>query len=359
MGTYDGTAPTQYVVGIIKDGAYWRLPSGFLADGRVRYHYRPSYAWACVAQAMLFKYWTDGDADALKWARRLLEYLRSQQFVDGGTINIGIRNADDTDDDYVDVTNGCLVIAQRIAEGSGYTTASVTIEGDGTGAVVLPRIVGGMVRSYAITNTGAGYTWIRGTVVGDGSGATVALELYEQVVGAFDLYHTGWEVWEIYNTFAMLVLGYEPGGTTTYPVESLPEDVAALNRLQQFMERNTRDEYPMMVLANQIPMHEYGGWDPYHNGQGIENPMIRDTRARGATWTETTGPAFRASVYQRLHFGYDAMFNVLTNFHYELAGMTYDYPYDAFVCLDASPTDTPVLTPQAGWNPAPAEPPPE
>ena len=326
VGTYTGKTPTEYVIGIIWDDDHWHPPSGYLADGRVRYHYNPIYSYTCIAQAMIFKYWTDGDTDALKWARRTLEYLRSKQFVAGGTASISIRNTTDTDDIDVDVTDGCLVIAQRGEEGRRYTWAEVEIEGDGTGAVVVPRICAGLVRAYAITSTGSGYTWIRGRVVGDGVGATVALALYDQVVGAFDLFHTGWEVWEIFNTLAMLALGYEPGGVTEHALPALPEDITALGRLQQWAIRNTRDRYPMMVLANGLPIHEYGGWDPYHHGTGIENPMIRDTRARGSTWTETTGPAMRAAVYQRLLFKYDHMFNALTKFHRELSGMSYLAP---------------------------------
>ena len=85
-----------------------------------------------------------------------------------------------------------------------------------------------------------------------------------------------------------------------HPTTPAPSDLDAVAGLEAFFARNTRDEYPMMQLSNGLPMHEMGGWDPYHHGSGIENPMIRDSRTRGKLWTETTGPAMRAGVFWRL-----------------------------------------------------------
>lgn len=296
--TYTDTG--EPVRGIVWDTGRWRPPSAYIADGRVRYHYHPPYAWACLAQALLFKYWTDGDARALVWMRRLVDYLDTRRITAEGSVEVTIREENDSGPRDVLVFSGRLAVVQRGEEGEGYTAAYVTLEGDGTGAAVVPRIFAGRIRFYEITNPGLGYTWIRGTVHGDGTGATVCLALYDQVVGAFDLFHTGWEIWEIYNLYALLVLGRCPGGTVNYPTTALASDRAALAGLEDFFARNTRDEYPMMQLANGLPMHEYGGWDPYHHGSGIEKPMIRDSRTRGKLWTETTGPAMRAGMFWKL-----------------------------------------------------------
>jgi len=284
------------VVGIVWDTDHWHPPSAYIADGRVRYHYNPTYSYTCIAQAMLYKYWADGDEGALKWLNRLLTYLNAEQYTEDGTVNFRIRTADDTGYRYVDAGVGSLVVVQRGEEGDGYTTASVTITGDGTGAEVVPRIFAGKIRYYEILNPGTGYTWIQGEVVGDGAGATVCFALYDQLIGAMSLDHTGWDVFEIYNTYALLALGMDPLGTVRYARSATDEELAVLAGLERFFAANTSDIYPMMLLANNLPMHEYGGWDPYHNGSGIENPMIRDSRTRGKTWTETSGPALRAGL---------------------------------------------------------------
>lgn len=296
-GTY---ANGDDVLGLIWDEDHWHPPSEFVANGTVRYHYNPTYSYACIAQAMLFKYWVEGDPLAYLSYLRLVDYLNAQQLLANGTTSIKIREADDSGDCYVSAGPGSLVVVQRGEEGSGYTTATVTVTGDGTGAAIVPRIFGGRIRYYEILNIGSGYTHIEATVSGDGTGATVCLALYDQLVGAFDLYHTGWEIWEIYNLYAMVVLGHVPGGTVNYPVTPRQSEVTALANLEAFFVRNRKDTYPMMQLANYLPMHEFGGWDPYHNGSGIENPMIRDSRTRGKLWTETTGPAMRAGVFYRL-----------------------------------------------------------
>lgn len=61
----------------------------------------------------------------------------------------------------IEVTNG----------GSGYTSASVSIGGDGSGANATANIVGGSVDSITVTNYGSGYTVAPITITGDGSGA--------------------------------------------------------------------------------------------------------------------------------------------------------------------------------------------
>lgn len=55
--------------------------------------------------------------------------------------------------------------------GSGYSTAAVSITGDGTGAAANAVIVGGQIVRIDITNVGSGYSYATATITGDGVGA--------------------------------------------------------------------------------------------------------------------------------------------------------------------------------------------
>ena len=72
------------------------------------------------------------------------------------------QSATDGTFDRIVVTNG----------GSGYTTANVTITGDGTGATATATIVGGVITEIQVTNGGSGYTNAVVSITGDGTGAT-------------------------------------------------------------------------------------------------------------------------------------------------------------------------------------------
>lgn len=67
---------------------------------------------------------------------------------------------------------GTIDSITQITGGSGYTTASVAIVGDGTGAAATATIGGGVVTRVTITNPGSGYTWATVSITGDGSAAT-------------------------------------------------------------------------------------------------------------------------------------------------------------------------------------------
>ena len=62
----------------------------------------------------------------------------------------------------IEVTNG----------GSGYSTATVTISGDGQGATAMAVLTSGAVSSINMTDHGIGYTRASVSISGDGSGAT-------------------------------------------------------------------------------------------------------------------------------------------------------------------------------------------
>ena len=68
--------------------------------------------------------------------------------------------------------NGAIDIIKVENKGSGYTYASVSIIGDGTGAVAVPVIVNGTIQSINVTNPGSGYTMASVYITGGGTGAT-------------------------------------------------------------------------------------------------------------------------------------------------------------------------------------------
>lgn len=72
-------------IGIQADGDGWQVPSVYVKDtGTVTYDYYSPEMPALIAQAMIFKYWRDGDATALLWYRRLLDDLvANRRAVDG------------------------------------------------------------------------------------------------------------------------------------------------------------------------------------------------------------------------------------------------------------------------------------
>lgn len=55
--------------------------------------------------------------------------------------------------------------------GTGYTTATILIEGDGYGAFATATITSGVITAINLEDKGVGYTWAVATVIGDGSGA--------------------------------------------------------------------------------------------------------------------------------------------------------------------------------------------
>ncbi|MHB9161404.1 MAG: hypothetical protein ACYC6W_11065 [Nitrosotalea sp.] len=74
------------------------------------------------------------------------------------------------------VSNNGINSITIVKAGSGYTHASVLIQGDGTGATATAIIVAGGINSIVIGNPGIGYTWASATITGDGIGATATVE---------------------------------------------------------------------------------------------------------------------------------------------------------------------------------------
>ena len=68
-------------------------------------------------------------------------------------------------------TPGSIEVIKVVNSGTGYGAASVTINGDGTGATAVANCSGGKVVSIEITNPGSGYTWTDVVIAGAGTGA--------------------------------------------------------------------------------------------------------------------------------------------------------------------------------------------
>lgn len=62
-------------------------------------------------------------------------------------------------------------------QGSGYTTANITVTGDGNGARLTPVINNGQIVQIVVDDSGDGYTYANISVTGDGAGASVVANL--------------------------------------------------------------------------------------------------------------------------------------------------------------------------------------
>jgi hypothetical protein len=288
-------------VNILADGAYWYPPSDFNVDGTVGYSYRAVYAYATIAAACIFKYWVDGDAIALKWYRRLLDdiYARQRQTI-----------------------TGTLAGIYQTAEGSGYTTASVSFQITGAGAVApvaTPIIAGGKIIRYAIVSWGYNMTSCVATVNGDGAGAIGTAFMSNLLVGAFSTNPVGWEMAEIFNTYAMLVNGPPAGAVATFPTTAAANDTAAMVGLHTFYMNNARAGRPSMLTESLLPLHEFCVSD-YHANSGIENPANRSSHTKGVSWTETIAPTFYMAIEWGRYSGDYAWMNRLYKLIKETTG---------------------------------------
>lgn len=61
--------------------------------------------------------------------------------------------------------------------GSGYTTASATVSGDGFGATVAVTLSGGSIDTITLTNAGTGYRTATIVITGDGQDAAISVTL--------------------------------------------------------------------------------------------------------------------------------------------------------------------------------------
>jgi len=68
--------------------------------------------------------------------------------------------------------NGAIEFIKVVNTGTGYTTATVTIQGDGTGATARAVIVGGRITRINIITKGVNYTWTNVIITGSGINAS-------------------------------------------------------------------------------------------------------------------------------------------------------------------------------------------
>lgn len=68
--------------------------------------------------------------------------------------------------------NGAIHVIKVTNGGSGYTVATVALSGDGSGCTATPILEDGVVTKIIVNSIGSKYTQLNVTIVGDGSGAT-------------------------------------------------------------------------------------------------------------------------------------------------------------------------------------------
>lgn len=68
--------------------------------------------------------------------------------------------------------NGAIHIIKMSNTGNGYSVASVTVDGDGSGCTAVPEIVNGRIERIVVTDIGEGYTSATVNITGDGTNAS-------------------------------------------------------------------------------------------------------------------------------------------------------------------------------------------
>ena len=239
---------------------------------------RSLYTLTCVGEALLYKYWRDGDSFAATWLPRIITDLNLH---------------------YKITETGKLYGIFPKKGGSGYTYATAVVsDPDGTGAVVAPFVAGGEITHYDIISEGSGYTNPTIVISGDGSGAVGTPYLSDKLFGAYDREHAGWEVAEIAKFLGMILYPRSELGTinNSFTVPSTVSD--DYDDLRTFYEANTGKERPSMVQEDLYPLHEYT-WSSFHWRSSVEDPVSfngtqggsRDTHSDGDSWTESIGPS--------------------------------------------------------------------
>ena len=97
------------------------------------------------------------------------------------------------------------------ALGSGYTTATATISGDGTGAAASVTITAGAVSDINITNPGSGYTTATVEITGDGTGALATVYTLKNEIVDYLITAVG----SGYTTASVTINGDGHGATAT------------------------------------------------------------------------------------------------------------------------------------------------
>lgn len=108
-----------------------------------------------TADGYQWKYmYTVAQADAIKYNSNVYIPVRTNSVVSTAAIDGGIHN--------IKVTAG----------GTGYSSASIVVTGDGTGFAGTVTLNSGVVTGIVVTNPGTGYTIAHAEITGNGTGAT-------------------------------------------------------------------------------------------------------------------------------------------------------------------------------------------
>lgn len=279
-----------------------RFPVNIWGDGSANLS-NSLYTLTCVGEAMLYKYWRDGDTLAATWLPRILEDLHT---------NFKITES------------GKLYDVFPAQEGQDYTQATCVVTGDGVGAVVSPVMAGGRITHYEVVDRGSGYTNISVQVLGNGTGAQATPSLSQKYHGAYNREHTGWEIAEVGKFFGMLK--YPPAELG--PINHSYTNPGALDQdfddLWAFYQRNTGWQRPSILQGDMYPLHEFT-WSSFHWNCSVEDPVSyngtqggsRDTHSDGDCWTESIGPSMYYAVGIQQHTGDNTwlrqMYNLCVN----------------------------------------------
>lgn len=112
-----------------------------------------------------FSYWNDADYFTAQTNREVFVEFNEKITKSSGTPTIVL-------------TGGSSVVDFDIVDGgTGYTEATIVVEGDGFQAVLTPTIVDGVITDVTIDNAGSGYRNITLSITGDGEGAEITATL--------------------------------------------------------------------------------------------------------------------------------------------------------------------------------------
>lgn len=157
-------------------------------------------------------------ADGYKWKYLYtISSVQKQKFMDENwmpvAVNKFVRAAAETlSIDIVEVTN----------KGNNYTDGTaqdiITIDGDGTGAILKANVVGGQVQNIVIQNRGTGYTYANLTfndvAGGSGSGASAVVKIAPHDGHGYD------PVYELGATNVMFNVDFDGSEGDAFPVEN-------------------------------------------------------------------------------------------------------------------------------------------
>lgn len=176
--TYAGVAATAQAV--LKYGAgYSSQPAVTVSSGTASISITSE-----KSEALLTPIFNGGYLDSVYIENPGIGYTRATLTVNGdgsnasisADLSIGTLDSQQSNIELLTV-DGALSSIQVISGGYDYTTATVSISGDGTGATASANIVSGRISSITITNYGSGYRWATAIIAGNGLGAKVRVIL--------------------------------------------------------------------------------------------------------------------------------------------------------------------------------------